>query len=634
MLNNMRAATESWMGKVGAAILMGLIVVSFSAFGINKFLTDLTTTTLAHVGNQTVTLEEFRNAYNAQLQQLTTETHRQVTNQEAHALGIDTGLLNQMVSQKALDQKIEQMGLDASDKVVRDKVFADPSFAGPSGKFDPARLQQYLQDNRMSEADYVFKQRQRIVTQQLIDPISADIVAPNAYLAVLNRVHNETRSIDYFTLDTKAAGTIPTPTPAQLQSFFAPRAGAYKAPEYRSIVMLDLEPSQLAKTITVSDADAQKRYDAVKATAYTKPERRDIQQITFPTEAEATAALAKLKGGMSFDDLAKERKLAPKDYDLGTVTKGTLFADTDAAAFALPENGTSEPVKNLVGFALVHVAKVFPATVTPFAEVEAKLKSELAADKARQSADALRDKIEDARTNGMDLKAAAASVGLTAQEIPAVDARGLDKDGKPVAGLGAADPLLHAAFDTAVGVDNETIRTKTGGTEWFELKSIEPARQRTLDELHDQIVKAWTTNAVETALKTKAEDMVKKLDAGAKLEDLAKEAGNYQVSHASDVQRQGTRDVADTVAAQVFNVHVGAAGSADVGPKGRVVFKVLDAVVPVLDVKSKEAEATASQLSRLLAADIANEYVGKVKKDAGVSVDEALFRQATGNVTP
>ncbi|MBV1701530.1 MAG: SurA N-terminal domain-containing protein [Hyphomicrobiales bacterium] len=634
MLKDMRAANESWMGRVAAAILMGLIVVSFSAFGINKFLTDLTTTTLAHVGSQTVSLEEFRTAYNAQLQRLTTQTHRQVTNQEAHALGVDTGLLNQMVSQKALDQKIAKLGLDASDKLVRDKVFADPSFAGPSGKFDAARLQQYLQDNRISEADYIFQQRQRIVTQQLIDSISADIVAPKAYLSVLNRVHNETRSIDFFTLDPKAAGTIPAPTPEQLQSFFAPRAGAYQAPEYRSIVMLDVEPGVLAKSVAISDADAQKRYDAVKATAYTQPERRDIQQITFPTEAEAAAALAKLKGGMSFDDLAKERKLAPKDYDLGTVTKGTLFADTDAAAFTLPENGTSEPVKNLVGFALVHVAKVFPATVTPFAEVAAKLKSGMAADKARQDADALRDKIEDARTNGKDLKAAAASVGLTANEIPAVDVRGLDKDGKPVAGLSANDPLLHAAFDTAVGVDNETIRTKSGGTEWFELKSIEPARQRTLAELHDQIVSAWTTNEVNTALKAKAEDMVKKLNGGAKLEDVAKAAGDYPVSHVSDVQRQGTKDVADVVAAQVFNVHVGAAGSADVGPQGRVIFKVLDAIVPVLDVKSKEAEATASQLARLLASDIANEYVAKVKKDVGVSVDEALFRQATGNSTP
>ena len=68
------------------------------------------------------------------------------------------------------------------------------------------------------------------------------------------------------------------------------------------------------------------------------PERRRIQQIVFPSEAEAKAASDRIKAGESFEAIAKERGIADKDLELGTFTKGELFDEAVAnAAFGLPE---------------------------------------------------------------------------------------------------------------------------------------------------------------------------------------------------------------------------------------------------------------------------------------------------------
>ena len=71
----------------------------------------------------------------------------------------------------------------------------------------------------------------------------------------------------------------------------------------------------------MTDEDARALYEKVKDTRFGAPEKRKLQQIVFKTDAEADEALAKIKSGTSFEDIAKARGLTDKDIDLGEVTK-------------------------------------------------------------------------------------------------------------------------------------------------------------------------------------------------------------------------------------------------------------------------------------------------------------------------
>ena len=73
---------------------------------------------------------------------------------------------------------------------------------------------------------------------------------------------------------------------------------------------------------------------------------------------------------------------------------------------------------------------------------------------------------------------------------------------------------------------------------WFEVAKIDPARDRTFDEVKDKVEAQWRADEVTRALGAKALDMVKQLDAGATLASLAEPAG-LEVKSAADIRRNG-----------------------------------------------------------------------------------------------
>ena len=72
----------------------------------------------------------------------------------------------------------------------------------------------------------------------------------------------------------------------------------------------------------MSDADATQLLRRAIIGRYGTPERRQLEQIVFPTAGGSAAPrLARLDNEFSFEALAKERGMSEKDLDLGLVTK-------------------------------------------------------------------------------------------------------------------------------------------------------------------------------------------------------------------------------------------------------------------------------------------------------------------------
>ena len=112
-----------------------------------------------------------------------------------------------------------------------------------------------------------------------------------------------------------------------------------------------MTPASLAKPAEVTDEDARAVYERSRTPLLDAGERK-IQQIVFPTAAEAAEATRKIKAGSSFDDIAKARNLTDKDIDLGDVTRADIFDKAVAdAAFALRPGGQrrrQRPVRLLI----------------------------------------------------------------------------------------------------------------------------------------------------------------------------------------------------------------------------------------------------------------------------------------------
>ena len=631
MLDSMRTLTNHLIGRIVLAIVMGFIIMSFGIWGIADFFRGFGQGNLAQVGHTEITLKAYRTAYQRELQLAQQQARRVISTDEAHRAGLDRMALSNLLTDEAINQKVSALSLGMSDEAVAQILVSDPDFKSASGEFDKVKFEATLRNSGYSEAAYVAEQKRNSLRHELTEAIAGNIKAPDVLLDMFNQYAAEKRDVDYITLTAANAGDISLPEQSVLEDFFAARKADFRAPEYRKVVTLALTPATAAKPDQVSAEDVATLYEKVKAARYTQAETRDLQQITFPNAEEATAALAKIKSGMSFAALADERKLKATDIDLGTKAKSELFDKAVAeAGFALAADAVSDPIKTPFGFALIHAAAIHPETVKSLDDVSADLRKEIAQQRAKTDIQTLHDKIEDQRAAGKILMDAAKAAGLDAKVIEAVDSTGLDKEGKPA--LDPIEPLavIKAIYASDIGVDNDTILTRDGGYVWFEIQKIDPARDRTLDEVKDKVIAAWRAEEITKKLSALATDSVSKINSGTSLNDIAVALGHLTIKTAKGVQRSGKSELSSGFVAQVFNQPADGAGSVTLDNGDRAIFKVLNSTVPPLDKSSDAMKQVAERLNAGLAEDVLNQYLAKIQADIGVKVNEQVFRQATG----
>ncbi len=629
MLRGMRKASSNWLGKIIMTVAMGALIVSFGVWGIADIFRGFGQSTLATVGHTEISINEFRQLYTDKLQQLGRQFGRPVTQDQARAFGLDRQLLEQTIAEATLDEEVRRLGLGQSDAETMRVLFSDPNFKGVGGSFDPQRFQAIIRQFGYTEARYIADQRRVSLRRQIAGTISAGLEPSRTLLEALSRYQNEQRSIEYVRLDAAQAGTIDPPSPETLAGYFDEHKAQFRAPEFRKIAFVVVTPEEIGKWSDVSDDDARKLFEQRKDRLGT-PEKREVSQIVFPNMEEATAARGRIASGLSFDDLAKERKLKPADVDLGMIAKsGILDPAVADAAFSLPSGEVSQPVQGQFGVALVKVGAIQPAVEPTFESVAQDLKREIATARARDQVSSLRDKMEDERGGGASVLEAAQKLGLAATTLDAVDRSGHLPDGQP-ANVPPGLDVVAQAFNSDVGQDNESI-SYHGGYVWFDVLGITPPRDRTLDEVKDKVEARWREDQIAGRLRTKANELVQKVGQAGNLADQAASIG-AKVETATGVKRDGSvPGLPPSVTAAVFRTAKDGVGQAEGHTDGeRIVFRVTDITVPPLDPNSEEAKKLKENLRRALGDEQLAQYVSRLEKEIGTTVNEAAFAQATG----
>lgn len=634
MLRGLRKASSNWLGKTVMAAVVGFLIISFGIWGIGDIFRGVGVFTVAKVGRAEISIDQFRVRYNDQLQQFSRQIGRPITAEQARAFGIDRQLLGQMIAYAALDERARQMRLGISDAEIARQITQDPAFRGLNGQFDQSLFLQRIRDIGFTEQRFIYEQRQTALRRQIADAVMAAITPPTTAAQALDRYRDEERSIDYVTLDASKVGEIPAPAPEALSAYFDDHKVAFRAPEYRKVVLMTVSQQDLARTIEVSDEDAKHAYED-RISRYVTPEKREVQQIVFPNAGEAQAASDRIAGGLSFDDLVKERNLTDKDIDLGTVTKAEIIdAAVGDAAFGLAEGAVSAPVAGRFGTAILRVVKIEPGTTKSFAEVEGDLKRDLALERAKAEVNKIRDKIDEEFGGGATVSEIAGKLKLPLRTIEAVDRSGRTPDDTQVADLPAGVDVINAAFATDVGNENDPLPLPDGGYVWYDVTNITPSRERRLDEVKDRVEARWHEDEVTKRLDAKSAEILDKLKAGSSMADIAA-ADGLTVETKTAVKRQGTDGLAPRAVSQIFRTAKDAYGSAEgQTPDERIVFRVNDIKVPAFDASAPAAKGIFDQLKNAYNDQLLGEYVARLETDLGTSVNQAALNQAIGSGGP
>lgn len=628
MLDKFRKSLKS----VVVNVFIGLLVLSFAVWGIADIFSGFGSQTLAKIGDTEISQDEFRNELQRQISFLSNRLGRQLTQEETNRLGIPQQVLNQLVTDAALNNQAAKMGLGISDEAVANSIVSDPNFKDASGSFSKAIFDNVLQNNGLNEAGYTWRHRSVMVRQQIAQAAMGGTAVPKVLVSAVNRYVNQTRKVSYFVLPSASVGEIAAPGEDALKTWHKDHPALYTAPEYRTIAILELLPETIASTIEVTDADVKKYYEEHIASYVSKAETRDLDQLAFTSADKAQEAYDKLLGGADFMAVAKEYGFNEEAIRRPAVELANMIdQNVGQTAFTLKKGEHSTPVKTLLGATIVRVRDITPAVHKPFEEVKDEAKKKLSLEKSTDELLDIHDTIEDERAGGSSLKEIAKKLNLKYIEIPAISETGLDKDGVKVKTLPKSADLLKLAFESDVGVENDPVAAPENGYWWLDVTGITPSRLKELSEVKDQVTADWTKDKRAAMLEVKAKDALKKLDEGITLDGVARQTG-LEVKTTEAFTRSGpAKPFSGGLITTIFAAPQGKAvtGLAEDG-LDRVIAVVNEVKDPEVKDDDETLKGIRARAEQTLGNDLMLSYVNALREAYGVKVNNTVFNTLTG----
>jgi peptidyl-prolyl cis-trans isomerase D len=630
MLQAIRRGSRSWFGIILAVIL----IPPFAVVGVDYVFRGglFRSSGVITVGDADITGPEFRSEYFRRISAIQPRFKQSLDFQTATKLGIVDQMINAIAERLLYQQAAAAFGILVGDDVVRQEIYDDPAFHGVSGKFDAGVLAAKLRNAGLTEAGYAELRRRQIAAAFLIDAARTVGALPADYVNRIYRFRNEKRTASLAIVPTASIKDVPAPTDKQLAAYHKDHAKRYTAPEYRKLTAIVVTAADVASRIKIDDAMLKAAY-ASRKREFTTPEKRQLVQIVLPDEAAAKKAEAALLGGRSFETVAKEVAKRPI-VSLGTVTKDRLpLPALRDAAFKAGEGEVTKPIKSPLGWHIVRVVKIIPAKIKPFDAIKDKLRADIVKKRAGPIINDLRNQVDDALGGGLKLAEIAKRLGLKLYQIAAIDRKGQDEAGKPVAALPDRAAVIAHAFKQKPGGYLEVIDLeKKQGFFVVAVDKIIPSALRPLAKIRARVVKDWIADQRDKRAMGEAELIAKKVRDGQKLAE-AVSAEKLSVSETKPLARYGGTGDA-TVSKALRNAlfrapKVGAVVVARSG-KGWAVARLTKIDIPKAKKNAGGRKKIADALKQAYGDELAREFDGYLRQRFPIKIDHKAIDKLFG----
>ena len=454
MLQAIRERVLGWLGW----IVIGLIIVTFAAFGLGSYLRDKSHVYAAKVNDQEISQRQLQLAYQQQRTRL-----EQRLGDAFDPAKIDDALLRKqaldtLVRDQLMYQAARHDGFAISDQYLGAYLRAVPALQ-EDGKFSSERYQRLLYAQGISQPVFEADVRQELEIKQWVQAFSGTAFVTPSEIKAAYDLYKQKRSFSYVTLPIGPALAEAAVSDDELRQYYDAHTKDFEAPERVRLSYVRLSRADIAKEMTV-DEDALKALYEEKKDSLVKQEQRRAHHILIQLAPDASAdavakarakadeVLKKLHAGESFESLAKTYSDDPgssaKGGDLGFFGRGVMVPAFDEAVFGMQVGQVSEPVRSQFGFHIIRLDEVKGSENQSLDEARPALEAEL---KNREAGDAYYDRLDRLTNlsfeNSQSLDPAAKDLGLTIE-----DSDWLTAQGGP--GVGQYRNLMDAVFSDDV----------------------------------------------------------------------------------------------------------------------------------------------------------------------------------------
>ncbi|HEU4522693.1 MAG TPA: peptidyl-prolyl cis-trans isomerase [Thermoanaerobaculia bacterium] len=625
------------------AVIVGFVFIDTGMGGAGAAIGD-ERAYAARVNGETITFRDFDRALYYTEQNYRQMYGDQFTPEMIQSLGLGQQVLDSLIDQRLLIQEARRLNLEATPEEVRDRILQIPVL-NPDGKFVGSELYtRYVtgQLGYQTPAEFEDELARDITTAKMESALqSSIIVSPKAAEAEYRRM-NESAKIRYVLYPSSRELANVTVTPAEVDAYYKANQAQYAHGEQRAMKYLIADFARLRSQIQPTDADLRRTYETAKE-QYRSGEAARIQHILIKVDptaapevdaaarARAESLVAQLRGGADFAALARQHSADPSSAsaggDMGWVERGQTVAPFDQAAFSIPLNQISDPIRSQeFGYHIIRVSERRPPQYRTFEEVKpslvAQVTDEMAKDQARQEVNRIMSIIRQKKPATPDEFAALAN-----DKISSNDTQWFQRS-EPIPGIGNNAQLSTWVFSSKQGDIGDPIGTSRGIVIPY-LSGVRPTGIAPLAEIRPRVEadarSAKARGIALNALKTAA--------SGA--QDIDAVAAKVGLSPAeTTVTRQGqiggfTGDIQELVKA-AMSANQGQMGGPVTVADGAVVFQVTEQTrVTPEEIKERSTQYM-DALRMQQARSLRTVLLERLRKGAEIDINEQAMQSASG----
>jgi peptidyl-prolyl cis-trans isomerase D len=311
VLSLMRKHAKSWLIKALIAII-GIVFVFYFGYSFRQ----RQAVKLAVVNDQVITAIEYDKTYRSMLEALQREYRGMWNDNLVKVFDLKNRALETLINQKLISHEAKKIGLEVTDKEVRDKIMSNPAFQF-RGRFDPSRYRAVLQNYHMTPEEY-----ESLVSKELLqDKVEQFLttLSPVTDQEVLEQYTfaNEKVKISYVEFKPDQFKNKVKVEPAAMQKYFDEHKETYRIPEKIKVAYVVFDPAAYKDQVKVSEEQIKEYYEDNLDT-FKEKEQVKARHILFrvPENAskeeeekikeKALAVLKQARAGANFAELAKK----------------------------------------------------------------------------------------------------------------------------------------------------------------------------------------------------------------------------------------------------------------------------------------------------------------------------------------
>lgn len=514
MLDGMRRNASSWIIKVLFAVI---IIVFIFAFGMGGFQGDRAQV-LAYVNDQAIMIQDFERLYERRVRALR-DQNPNVSTEDLAKAQFKRQVFDTMVNTQLLLAEAQRLGLGVSDAELIGYIRDVPVFQNEQNQFDKTRYEAVLSGQRMNPGDYESEVARSIMLDKLRRSLDLAVVSSEAEARDLFNYAKEQVVMDYVLYAWKDFASAVKPSDEEVASWYENNKERFRRPPLANFALLPVTPATLAKPAEVTDEEAKAYYEA-NTDEFKQPAQAKARHILIKVDQNAQAdevektrkdilgIRARVLKGESFADLAREHSQGPssvKGGDLGWFPRGAMVGPFDEAAFTLPLNTVSAPVRTQFGWHLVLVEERKPGGLQSLEEALSGIKRTLAEERATT-------RLQDALDQALEQVAAGDGLQQVGKDIGVdVTATGLVSRDQFASRLGLDAEIAGSIFDLTLGQATDTPVAIADGYMLAAKTEVKPSEVPPLEEVKDKAREALVREQAMDLAKEKAASVLESL---------------------------------------------------------------------------------------------------------------------------